>query len=301
MSKFMFHLRFSREEDYLHKHELYEMLRSRNLYQVQFDLKKKLQKRIRAIELTEKVHAATFQSKKSLFLQDIQDKIRKRNKHTSTEMNGRYRDEKEKKQRPLSFSQLLKLARDDEGKQRAQTAPEIVGYLEEEEAENVFDEVDAENLDNIITTRRSLTFCGKTFHVTKSAGKSRSSIMKGLQEEKVQENNEQDGVDAAIGQTTNTPLPAIDLTQGITESKTVMFHEEDDSIKKSSKNETSELHKLSMFEVGLTTPDGQLILSRDDYDKYMDKFRQATKRRLVKQRRKSETLNEQVRRFSIDN
>jgi hypothetical protein len=53
-------------------------MKSRQLYQMQFDLKRKLEKRIRAIELAEKVHISTFQSKKNVFLNKMREKIRQK-------------------------------------------------------------------------------------------------------------------------------------------------------------------------------------------------------------------------------
>ena len=79
MSKFLVHNRMSEKENFVNEHEIFEMMRSRHLYQMQFDLRRKLEKRIRAIQLEEKVHISTFQSKKTVFLNKMKEKIRQKN------------------------------------------------------------------------------------------------------------------------------------------------------------------------------------------------------------------------------
>jgi hypothetical protein len=78
MSRSLVHIRVSEKNNFLHEHEIFEMMKSRQLYQMQFDLKRKLEKRIRAIELAEKVHISTFQSKKNVFLNKMREKIRQK-------------------------------------------------------------------------------------------------------------------------------------------------------------------------------------------------------------------------------
>lgn len=56
---------------------------------------------------------------------------------------------------------------------------------------------------------------------------------------------------------------------------------------------------MSMFESGVTAPDGRLILSKEDYDEFIDQYRQAQKNWLRTQRRKSESLEEKIRNFKI--
>lgn len=79
MSKFLFHIRVSDQGSAVNEHEMFEMMRSRNLYQIQFDLKRRLQKRIRSIELDQKVQASTFEMKKVFFLNKMQEKVKLRN------------------------------------------------------------------------------------------------------------------------------------------------------------------------------------------------------------------------------
>jgi hypothetical protein len=44
MSRSLVHIRVSEKNNFLHEHEIFEMMKSRQLYQMQFDLKRKLEK-----------------------------------------------------------------------------------------------------------------------------------------------------------------------------------------------------------------------------------------------------------------
>ena len=166
------------------------------------------------------------------------------------------------------------------------------------------DRVDDAQLDDdeIVLSQRSLTFCGKTFPVTKSASRSRSKIngsLDNVPEEAgvTADNHDVIGVNKKNG---NYVLPPINKGNCSFANKRISFTENNDNRSKIIETiSTSDLSKLSAFESGVTTPDGKLILSREDYDAYMERYRQAMKHRLYKQRRKSETLDEQVRKFKV--
>lgn len=80
----MFHLKFSRKDDYVHEHELYEVMRSRNLYQTQFGLRSNFQKTMRNIAKDEKQRKYNFENTRKIFVQKMKvrreqvDKLRKR-------------------------------------------------------------------------------------------------------------------------------------------------------------------------------------------------------------------------------
>ena len=74
LSKFMFHLKFSRKEDYVHEHELYEVMRSRNLYQYQFSVRSNFQKEMRNIEISEKAQRYGFENSRKLFVQRMRER-----------------------------------------------------------------------------------------------------------------------------------------------------------------------------------------------------------------------------------
>ena len=74
MSKFLFHLRFSQKENYVHEHELYEVMRSRNLYQVQFEVRSSFKKRMRNIEISEKAHVNGFHNSRNIFVKKMKER-----------------------------------------------------------------------------------------------------------------------------------------------------------------------------------------------------------------------------------
>ena len=75
MSKFLFHLKFSQKENYVHEHELYEVMRSRNLYQVQFEVRSNFKKRMRNIQISQKAHVNGFQNSRNIFIQKMKERM----------------------------------------------------------------------------------------------------------------------------------------------------------------------------------------------------------------------------------
>ncbi|KAH3831941.1 uncharacterized protein LOC127879184 [Dreissena polymorpha] len=69
LSSFMFHLKFSKTDDYVHEHELYELMRSRNLYQTQFGVRLNFRKTIRNIQKDEKQQRYHFENNRKIFVQ----------------------------------------------------------------------------------------------------------------------------------------------------------------------------------------------------------------------------------------
>lgn len=290
MSKFMFHIRFSSEEDYLHQHELYEMLRSRNLYQVQFDLKKRLEKRIRSIEQAEKMHIATSQSKKTLFLQTVQERIKKRNR-----FGERYKrhyssgDIEEKTDKISQPPRMFPKQREgeppdtsDKDMARSQTAPEIAVSQKSNDMG-----VHAE--EEITSLRRNVTFCGKSFPMAKSAKRrAKPQHLLSVEEEKeVMTSTETDG--DIVSDSIHLP----DINNVITQP-------DNSGMKRTlSPANLAVMKNMSIFESGVTAPDGRLILSRQDYDEFIDQYRQAQKHWLRRQQRKSESLEEKIKNFKI--
>ncbi|KAL4231230.1 hypothetical protein ACF0H5_008812 [Mactra antiquata] len=74
-SRFMFHIRFSQPEDYLNEHELYEIMRSRDLYQSQFALRLNFKKIKRNIAKDEKQTRYGFENSRKLFVRKMQERL----------------------------------------------------------------------------------------------------------------------------------------------------------------------------------------------------------------------------------
>lgn len=178
MSKFMFHIRFSNEGEFLHEHEIYEMMRSRNLYQLQFDLRRKLEKKIRTIRAAEKLHVATFQSRKTLFLQKAQDKIKLRN-NIDVPVDGERESETEKylpTTRIPDDSKIDKWMENNENliPEPVDENPDIKNTENGNEVQSVeTDDTRRESL-TVTTAKVGLEFKGKSLSGRKSAGLNRS-------------------------------------------------------------------------------------------------------------------------------
>lgn len=290
----MFHIRFSSEEDYLHQHELYEMLRSRNLYQVQFDLKKRLEKRIRSIELAEKMHVATSQSKKTMFLHTVQERIKKRNRFgekykrnfsvgdIEEELENRPKNHPKNSQRVLRQSSQDPPDTSEKEVTRSQTAPEM-GVLEK------YKDVSAPTEEEVMSLRRNVTFCGKSFPMAKSAKRrSRPQPLQSVEETqgagKISETSDKQEIHSQLLPEINPGNSKADETR---KKRTL------------SPANLAIVKNMSMFESGVTAPDGRLILSKEDYDEFIDQYRQAQKNWLRTQRRRSESLEEKIKNFKI--
>lgn len=90
-SRFMFHLKFSRKEDYLNEHELYEVMRSRNLYQTQFGVRSNFKKIMRNLYKDEKQTKYEFENTRKLFVQKMKERreqIDKLRKSTSNKLKS---------------------------------------------------------------------------------------------------------------------------------------------------------------------------------------------------------------------
>ena len=75
MSKFLFHVKFSEKDNYVHEHELYEVMRSRNLYQVQFEVRSTFKKRMRNIQISEKAHEMGFHNTRNIFIHKMKERM----------------------------------------------------------------------------------------------------------------------------------------------------------------------------------------------------------------------------------
>ncbi|XP_060077248.1 uncharacterized protein LOC132556818 [Ylistrum balloti] len=355
MSKFMFHIQFSDQGRFLHEHEVYEMMRSRSLYQIQFDLKHKLHKRIRSLEQAEKMQISSFQKQRNVFLTKMLEKVAQRNKLA------------EEKSSPLMIGGIKSQAKEKhvsmvtEGTvltpKHTKSAPSRVVSKEMPRNKPVAKETSNTRLVSKETTLSSvkevlqesddakplsakieLSYKGRSLQGCKSGyRRSRttfsddvtyidtSSFMSREQVEDVSK-EENSSPKASLFREHTTPklvrksseatFPQIKPGQS---ARGYSFSEEEDTISEisdiafqrlagkynTSKSLTSlsisvptpDIKSLSTYEMGMTTPEGQLILSKDEYEDYLDKFREAKSKRLQLVRRQSENLNKKVKHF----
>ncbi|XP_069127866.1 uncharacterized protein [Argopecten irradians] len=361
MSKFLFHIQFSDQERFLHEHEVYEMMRSRSLYQVQFDLKHRLRKRIRSLEQAEKMQISSFQKQRNVFLTKMQEKVAQRNK-MSDEKSPLLISGFKRQEQTIEGMDDPKTGADTHVPKPTKSAPSRIMSKELPRSRPVTKEQSSARLVAKETTLTSvkeeprengdvkptsakieLSYKGRSLPGCKSGyRRSRtmfsddvtyidtSSFLSKEHEEEIHETDRGTVSKAFITREntkTSTPkmtvkprrvtMPNIRPKQ--TSRGESAFFDEDDNISEisdtafqrlagkynTSKSLTSlsitvptpDLKSLSTYEMGMTTPKGQLILSREEYEDYLDKFREVKSKRLKLIRRESENLDQKVKRF----
>lgn len=368
MSKFMFHIQFSDQDRFLHEHEIYEMMRSRSLYQVQFDLKHKLRKRIRSLEQAEKMQISSFQKQRNVFLSKMQEKVAQRNKmaeekSSSMMINGvkRQQQETENHLRPsYDNSEITIHARSAPCRLVSKESPRNRSVTKEvsntrlvakETTLSSVQEVSQENeeSENIkpMSANVSLSLKGRSLQGCKSGyRRSRTTfsddvtyINTSLIPNRPSEHTHELPTSLDRKPLSNSPgsfenlklnsknfrnfssilkMPKIQTGESPRRNMTT-FSDQDDNISEISdtafqrlsgkynttKSYTSlsapvftpDLKALSTYEMGMITPQGQLILSRGEYEDYLEKFRKAKSKRLKLVRRESEHLGQKVKNF----
>ncbi|XP_033736816.1 uncharacterized protein LOC117325027 [Pecten maximus] len=366
MSKFMFHIQFSDQEGFLHEHEVYEMMRSRSLYQVQFDLKHRLHKRIRSLEQAEKMQISTFQKQRNVFLTKMQEKVAQRNKLAEEKssplmISGFKRQVKTRERRDIPMmtdvestniapkqinsAPSRKVSKDSPQNKPVTKETSSSRLVSKETTLTSVKEVSCESDDAKPTSAKiELSYKGRSLPGCKSGyRRSRtmfsddvtyidtSSFVSKEQIGEISLNDEEDtssnrllsreSTKTIVPKMTTKPrrvtLPHIPSEQTFRGDSA--FFEQDDNISEisdtafqrlagkynSSKSLTSlsitvptpDLKSLSTYEMGMTTPDGQLILSKDEYEDYLDRFREVKSKRLKLIRTHSENLDRKVKRF----
>lgn len=306
MSKPLVHIRVSEKENYLHEHEIFEMMRSRHLYQMQFDLRRKLEKRIRAIELAEKVHLSTFRSRKTVFLNKMREKIRQKDPKSYTQNF----DLREIFELDKDFEDATENADNESFPKIAENSDEIPrNKLRSKSLVNIIPIGVSENSDRPVTSRSVVSLHGKTFEVAKSSSRQKSDD-KTLVTEMTMYADDFITEFADMNKTENSNIVISGQCK------------DDHKPGKARKVQTFKINginplnarplslppiervdlikSLATFEMGTLTPDGHLLLTRDDYETYMDNFRRKREKRLHRSRRLSKSLDQRVRDFTIE-
>jgi hypothetical protein len=305
MSRSLVHIRVSEKNNFLHEHEIFEMMKSRQLYQMQFDLKRKLEKRIRAIELAEKVQISTFQSKKNVFLNKMREKIRQKNLR-------RYSKEIQENNE-VHHKDFEQLSDDGNYEQDVTKAEEIheenvCRSLRSKSLLNILQPENEERSDRPVTSRSVVSLHGKSFPVAKSSGRKQISDKTVVMEATMYPSDFISQL--TMANTVSDPENVTSKSQNNVLTK--MFPEKDINFNLNDTNchtpesatfpmiNTDVIKSLSTFEMGTLTPDGHLLLTRDDYNKYMGKFERKREKRLHSVRRLSQSLDQKVRDFRIE-
>ena len=87
LSRFMFHLKFSSQEEYCHEHELYELTRSRSLFQTQFGVRSNYKKVLRNLQKDEKQRRYNFENSRKMFVQKMKKRRETNDKLRNTTSN----------------------------------------------------------------------------------------------------------------------------------------------------------------------------------------------------------------------
>ena len=305
MSRSLVHIRVSEKNNFLHEHEIFEMMKSRQLYQMQFDLKRKLEKRIRAIELAEKVHISTFQSKKNVFLNKMREKIRqKKLRRYSKEI------QENNEVHHKDFEQLSEDGNYEQDVTKAEEIHEenVCRSLRSKSLLNILQPENEERSDRPVTSRSVVSLHGKSFPVAKSSGRKQISDKTLVMEATMYPSDFISQL--TMANTVSNPEKVTSKSQKNVLTKT--FPEKDINFNLNDTNchtpeivtfpmiNTDVIKSLSTFEMGTLTPDGHLLLTRDDYNKYMGKFERKREKRLHSVRRLSQSLDQKVRDFRIE-
>ncbi|CAC5389641.1 unnamed protein product [Mytilus coruscus] len=312
MSKSSVHIRMSDKDIFLHEHEIFEMMKSRTLYQMQFDLRRKLEKRIRSIELAEKVHMSTFQSKKTLFLNKMREKIRQKNfKRFSTEIMRDSVEAETEAEADIHFLSEDENDDDDLFNNEDTNKEKVRKNIRSKSLVSVITSENEKLSERPITSRSVVSLNGKSLAVAKSSGRQRIDQSVESNKALVTEITIYPGDFTEELATVNT----LSHTSGINDKiktnrieekhkKNTKFNLKENELEKRLSLPTipnAEVVKnLASFEMGTLTPDGHLLLTKDDYKNYMDKFERKREKRLCRVRRQSESLDQKVRDFTID-
>ncbi len=108
--KSLLHMKLSNNDNFIHDHELYEMMRSRQLYNVHNDLRKELGRTIRSIQKAERDRVANIEAQRLLFLQRAARKAKERLKLTQVPRNLFDADDDNIGSGPHSTVRLVKLS-----------------------------------------------------------------------------------------------------------------------------------------------------------------------------------------------
>lgn len=306
MSRSLVHIRVSEKKNFLHEHEIFEMMKSRQLYQMQFDLKRKLEKRIRAIELAEKVHISTFQSKKTVFLNKMREKIRQKSiRRYSKEIQENYNVHRK------DFEQLSEDGNYEQDVTKAEEIQEenVCRNIRSKSLFNILQPENEERSERPVTSRSVVSLHGKSFPVAKSSGRKQISDKTLVTEATMYPSdfisqlataNTVSGSEKATSQS-----PKNVLTKTFPEKDMIKFSLNDTNchtpeIVTLPMINTDVIKSLATFEMGTLTPDGHLLLTRDDYNKYMGKYERKREKRLHSVRRLSQSLDQKVRDFRIE-
>lgn len=299
MSKPLVHIRVSEKDAFLHEHEIFEMMRSRHLYQMQFDLRRKLEKQIRAIELAEKVHMSTFRSRKTVFLNKMREKIRQKDPISYT--------------KDFDLREILELDKEYDNSQEndKECFPQITQVSDEIQRKkirskslvNMIPLGVTESVDRPVTSRSIVSLNGKSFEVAKSSSRQKSADKTLVTEMTMYP----DDFAVELARATNmTGEQEKHEAKAKKPKKVQMFKiKRMDSVKARPLSlppieRANVIKNLATFEMGTLTPDGHLLLTREDYENYMDNFKRKREKRLHRSRRLSKSLDERVRDFTIE-
>ncbi|KAK3596756.1 hypothetical protein CHS0354_038755 [Potamilus streckersoni] len=287
------------EDNFLKDRELFEVMRSRKVYQVQFDLMRNHRKQIRAIEIAEKSYFSGYENRRVLFLQRMAEQVKQRSKiksDTGTEEKNT-REMNQKVSKLYHGTNIESLAENGNCSRRVDIAG--LEHFTDTKGARISKNPGMEMKLNFNSDEFDSALRSVEYH--KAAKPMKQHV--GVKTNKEGKMNERYGdakemSDYKFETQLSKHVPKIDR-KGL--------NEKTKCVKRSNSKKTSiSLPELSIFtkpmvsmEIGGVTPDGRLILTKKDYDEYLHRFHLARDARLDRVRRKSHTLEQLVARFRL--
>ncbi|KAK3596755.1 hypothetical protein CHS0354_038754 [Potamilus streckersoni] len=277
-------------DTFLNERDLFEVMRSRKLNQVQIELMRNHRKQIRAIEIAEKSFFSGYETKRVLFLQKMAERVKQRNK-IKTDFGT------ERKPIRKIHRSVLKLYYGTNEETRAENPnsgpsanKDCLKHSLDKTNENISKKNKTEIQLNLDSNVFDSDVQGAEFYnivKTMTLPKTVKTKMK-----KELKRTEGDGKEYAFETQFAKHIPRTDILDLKEKPK---FMERLNSLPELSMS----TKPMVSMEIGSVTPDGRLILTKEDYDEYLNRFRRARDARLHRARRKSETLEQLVASFHV--
>ncbi|KAL3868579.1 hypothetical protein ACJMK2_041380 [Sinanodonta woodiana] len=287
------------EDNFLKERELFEVMRSRKVYQVQFELMRNHRKQIRAIEIAERSYFSGYENRRVLFLQRMAEQVKQRNK-SKIDSGMESTDTREKDQNVSTFYhginiETLAESGNCSGRENIAGLKHCTNTKETSHSKDQTVKVKLNPYSDGSDSALQSVECYKAAKPFKQSG-----VLKTNTEYKIKERygDEKEIRDYKFETQLSKHQPKKER-KGLSE-KTKFVK------RFSSKKASISLPELNILtkpmvnmEIGGVTHDGRLILTKEDYNEYLRLFRLAREARLDRVRRKTHTLEQLVARFHL--
>ncbi|KAL3868578.1 hypothetical protein ACJMK2_041379 [Sinanodonta woodiana] len=280
-------------DSFLKERDVFEVMRSRKLNQVQIELMRNHRKQIRAIEIAEKSFFSGYETQRVLFLQKMAERVKQRNK-IKTDFGM---EEKHKREIHRSALKLCHETDNDTLAKNSNSGPKANKDCFEHFLDKTNEMISKTNPTEIIPNVHSEVSASNEqgvdfYNIVAPMTLSRQKRKKKKNEPK---GRETDWNESKV-YTFETQL-----AKHIPQAENIDLNENPKFVERFSLLQGLSMSTKPMvsMQIGGVTPNGRLILTKEDYDEYLNRFRLARDARLLRARRKSETLEQLVASFHV--